>query len=277
MHKYDLGMNLKAFVRGIVVLAVSLLSIGGWSQTSRLPNSATFTNEEELYYSINFQWGLVRGKLAEASITNKKTRDGQYFSQLLMRTTSLADTFYPMRDTLETLYSAQELPLRFEKRVNDNGYIANDVSTYNYSLTTISVKNTQNVNGTIEVDTTMFFKRTDVEVLDLLSTLTLLRTIDYVNPTKVAPIKAVVSLGNENVGIEYQILGTETVSMPDGTKRQAIKVGIRVDNSTFRKGRNAILVWLTRDQNLVPVRIKAELKIGAAYLQLTSYKKVRIH
>lgn len=255
------------------MLAVSLLSIVVWSQTSRLPNSATFTSEEELHYSINFQWGLVRGKLAEASITNKKTRDGQYFSQLLMRTTSLADTFYPMRDTLETLYSAQKLPLRFEKRVNDNGYIANDISTFNYTSSTISVKNSQFTNGAVTVDTTMFFKKSSVEVVDLLSTLALLRTFDYVNTTKVEPIEAVVSLGRDRISLEYQVLGTETIKMPDGTRRQVIKVGIRVNDKTFKKGKSAIIVWLTRDRDLVPVRIKAELKIGSAYLQLTSYKK----
>lgn len=216
---------------------------------------------------------MIKGKLAEASITNRQTRDGQYFSQLLMRTTSLADTFYPMRDTLETLYSAQKLPLRFEKRVNENGYVSNDISTYTYSPSTISVKNTQNANGEVTVDTTMFFKRSEVELVDLLSTLALLRTFDYVNTAKASPIKATVSLGKDKVSLEYQMLGTETVSMPDGTKRQAMKIGIRVDDKTFKKNRSAIIVWLTRDRDQVPVRIKAELRIGSANLQLTSYKR----
>lgn len=266
-------MNIKVFTRGVVVLFMSLLSWGAWAQTSRLPKSAIFTSGEELQYSINFQWGLIKGKLAEASITNRQTRDGQYFSQLLMRTTSLADTFYPMRDTLETLYSTQKLPLRFEKRVNENGYIANDISTYNYSPSTISVKNTRNANGEIKVDTTMIFKKSEVEVVDLLSTLALLRTFDYVNTTKSSPIKATVSLGKDKVNVEYQLLGTETISMPDGTRRQAMKVGIRVDDKTFKKGKSAIIVWLTRDRDQVPVKIKAELKIGSANLQLTSYKR----
>lgn len=268
-----IGMKIKVFTRGVVVLFMSLLSWGAWAQTSRLPKSAIFTSGEELQYSINFQWGLIKGKLAEASITNRQTRDGQYFSQLLMRTTSLADTFYPMRDTLETLYSAQKLPLRFEKRVNENGYVSNDISTYTYSPSTISVKNTQNANGEVTVDTTMFFKRSEVEVVDLLSTLAILRTFDYVNTAKASPIKATVSLGRDKVSLEYQMLGTETVSMPDGTKRQAMKIGIRVDDKTFKKNRSAIIVWLTRDRDQVPVRIKAELRIGSANLQLTSYKR----
>lgn len=265
-------INLKFTYIGSLIILMMLPVTQVYAQTGKLQSSASFVQNEELQYSINFKWGIINGKLAEASVTNRQTRDGQYFTQLLMRTTSLADTFYPMRDTLETLYSANKLPKRFEKRINDNGYITTDVSTYTYTSSSIKINNTQVVNGEATIDTTMVFNRSQTEILDMLSTLALLRTYDFVNSTKAPEVKATVSIGKDKVNIVYRMLGNEVIAMPDGTKRQAMKVGIQVDDKTFKKGKNAVVVWLTRDKTQVPVKLQADLKIGSALIQLTSYR-----
>lgn len=258
----------------ISIALVGLLFVTSASaQTNRLQKSAVFNQNEELQYSINFKWGILNGKLAQATITNRETRDGQYFSQLVMRTINLADTFYPMRDTLETLYNVNKLPRRFEKRINDNGYRATDVSTYTYSSNSITVKNTQTVNGSHASDTTMVFNHSNNnEVLDLLSTLALLRTYDFVNSSKAPDMRATVTLAKDKANIVYRMLGNESITMPDGTRRQAMKIAIQVDDKNFNKGKNAVIVWLTRDKAQIPVKIQADLKIGAALVQLTSYR-----
>ncbi|MDO5017140.1 MAG: DUF3108 domain-containing protein [Porphyromonas sp.] len=243
------------------------------SAQTKLQESSGFNQNEVIQYRINFTWGIFKGKLGDVTITNRETKDGQFFSQLIMHTTKFADNFYSVRDTLETLYSADRLPKRFEKRINENKYIANDVSTFSYYPKSIKVKNVQHANGELRVDTTMTFSRGSKEVIDLLSTLALLRTYDFVNASDTSVTKAVVPLAKNNTDVEYYFRGVESIPMPDGKKAQTLVVSIKVNDKSFKEGRDAVTVWLTRDKYLVPVKIKADLKIGAAVVDLVSYTK----
>lgn len=251
------------------------LPIRAYGQSSRLAQSATFTtNIEELHYKISFKWGILTGKIGEASVVTRTAGSGQYFSKLTMRTTGLADKFYAMRDTLETLYSAKKLPMRFEKRIDDNGFISSDIGTFVYSPAQTKVVNKQSIGGEEVLDTTLVYKQSERVIVDLLSTIALVRTYDYVNVEEVKPMKVIVPLADKSVYLEYLFKGTEQIEMPDGTQRQAMKVVLNVNDKNFSTSKNSMVVWLTRDKEQVPVKIRADLAVGAAVVDLVrSYRK----
>lgn len=251
-----------------------LLPIGGmWAQSCRIQQSVAFEQSEVLKYKINFKWGIFRGKLADVTLASGPMSNGQYFSQLTMRTVGMADSFFAMRDTLETLYGSNMLPRRFEKRIDDKGYRAEDVITFNYSGSQVRARSKQTVNGNLELDTTFLMNNAQAEVVDLLSTLALLRTYDFVNTSDVAPVKALVPLGREKHLVEYRFIGVERVQMPDGSKRQAMKISLNINEKNFKKKNNSVTVWLTRDKEQVPVRIISDLSIGAAVVELVNHTK----
>lgn len=257
----------------IVVLLMLLPVAGLWAQSDRLQSSAAFQHKEVIKYKVSFKWGLLRGKLADVTWTTGSASGGQYFSQLIMRTTGVAETFYPMRDTLETLYAPNKLPRRFEKRINDDGYRAQDVITFNYNGSQVRAQSKQTVNGNIELDTMLVLSRANGEVVDLLSTLAILRTYDFVNTSNVPPMRTLVPLAGDKHLVEYVFEGVESIQMPDGTKRQAMKISLNVNDKNFKKNRNSVTVWLTRDKEQVPVKIVSEISIGAAVIDLVSYTK----
>lgn len=61
--------------------------------------------------------------------------------------------------------------------------------------------------------------------------------------------------------------------MPDGTKRQAMKININVNDKNFKKKRNSVTAWITRDKEQVPVKVVSEISIGSAVIDLVSYTK----
>lgn len=279
-HRY----NMEHSTRGIAIchIVLFLSSVVAFclvstqqvvGQTSVLSHSATFTSNEELHYKISFKWGIVRGRIGYVTITNRATKGGQYFSQLLMRTTGIAETFYSMRDTLETLYGVDKMPLRFEKRINDKGYYSEDISTFSYTSRQVKVNNRQKVKGEICIDTTFVFNRSNKAIIDLLSSLAMVRTYDFVSPSEGRSMRAVVPLADTKTDIEYVFKGFETIMMPDGSQKQAMKIGINVEDKNFNTNKNSVIVWLTRDKAQIPVRLQAELAIGAAVVELTDYYK----
>lgn len=266
-------MNKLSKQLSIVTFLILLPIAGMWAQSARIQKSAAFEQKEVMKYKVSFKWGLLRGKLADVTLTTEPISNGQYFSQLTMRTTGMAETFYPMRDTLETLYGANKLPRRFEKRINDNEYRAQDVITFNYTGNKARVHSKQTVNGKLEIDTIVTLSGADAEVLDLLSTLAILRTYDFVNTGNVLPMKVLIPLGAEKHLVEYVFDGIETVQMPDGTKRQAMKISLNTNEKSFKKNRNSVTVWITRDKEQVPVKIVSEISVGVAAIDLVSYTK----
>lgn len=257
---------LLAILFGAFTLAVS-------AQSSRVQRSVALERSEQLRYRISFKWGIIRGKLANVTLTNAPVSGGQHFSQLVMSTTGLAESVYSMRDTLETLYGANKLPKRFEKRVLDDGFYSQNVMTYTYHNDDVRVSSRQYDNGEKVTDTLMIIRSDKSEVLDLLSTLALLRTYDFVNVTSVPSVKAVVSLGDAKYNIVYVFGGVETLQLLDGSKRQTMKINININEKNFKKKRNSVTVWLTRDKDLIPVKIVSDISIGAAVIELESYSK----
>lgn len=266
-------MNKHSKLLAIVILLILMPIAGMWAQSVRLQRSVAFEQQEVMKYKVSFKWGILRGKLADVIHTFGPTSGGQYFSQLTMRTTGMAETFYPMRDTLETLYGSNKLPRRFEKRINDNGYRAVDVLTFNYSNGQARVQSKQVINGDLALDTTLLLSTANAEVIDLLSTLAMLRTYDFVNTSGVPSMKVQIPLGADKFVVEYVFEGVEIIQMPDGGKRQAMKINLHVNEKSFKKKRNSVTVWLTRDKDQVPVKIVSELSIGSAVINLVSHTK----
>lgn len=84
---------------------LTLLPLGAGAQ-SPYENSKSLGVTETLRYDLAFRWTIVRGKVGEARLINKPANKNQYFSQLIFQTTGIGDNVFPMRDTLETLFSA---------------------------------------------------------------------------------------------------------------------------------------------------------------------------
>ena len=47
------------------------------------------------------------------------------------------------------------------------------------------------------------------------------------------------------------------------------------ENSIFKEGENAVMVWISDDANKIPLKVEAEMFIGHAGIELTSFKGLR--
>lgn len=256
-----------------LIALLALLSFTKLSaQKSDLSKSAIFKSSESFEYKVSFKWGIIRGKVGEAKLTNSKASNGsQYFSQLHFRTTGLGDTFYRMRDTLETLYSAQKLPLRYEKRVEEKGFIQRDEVSFSYSGNKVNATSRVVRPSEVLLDTLYVFDSSEYQVIDLLSTLALVRTYNPSEVTSVPTKRVAIPSGHDIVYLEYEFRGTDSVKMPDGSTSEAMIIDLNINDEAFKKKSSSVQVWLTRDEQQIPVKIHAELSVGYVVVELVSY------
>lgn len=250
---------------------LTLLPLGAGAQNP-YENSKSLDATETLRYDLAFRWTIVRGKVGEARLINKPANKNQYFSQLIFRTTGIGDNVFPMRDTLETLFSAQKRPIRFEKRINENKFRLNDVISYVYSAQRTALKVKQWNEDGVRIDTTLYLESGAV-VADMLSTIALVRSVDY-RTMKVGHKYAFVSPSDDKlVGANYRLTGYGTAKIGGSETVNVLKIAVQVRDDAFEKGGNAMEVWLTRDDRLLPVFISARLNFGYAECTLTGFSR----
>ena len=254
-----------------LILLALFLATASMRAQSPYADSKSLDATETLRYDLSFRWSFLRGKVGEARLINKPTSGSKRFSQLVFRTTGIGDNVFPMRDTLETLFSAQKLPIRFEKRTHENDFVMNDVINYSYASSRTSLKIKQWDRKKTRVDTTLYLPA-DRVVADMLSTLALVRTVDY-KVLKVGKKHAFTSPdGAKLVQSTYRLTGYSTAKIGKDETVSVLKIAVRIDDPAFQKG-NAMEVWLTRDDRLIPVFISARLSLGYAECRLTSYSR----
>lgn len=107
------------------------------------------------------------------------------------------------------------------------------------------------------------------QVLDVLSTLYYIRTLDDFTPGKTTTID--VHESGKNWSVEVQILGRERTKTPAGEfDTIEIRTYPRYQGVFLNKGE--VFLWLTNDSRRIPVLMKSKLKVGAFVFALTGMK-----
>lgn len=223
-------------------------------------------------YDIHFKLGIVRGKVGVAKVVNKPITSGkQYFSQVTFRTTGVGSLVFPTRDTLETLYSSAALPIRYERRGVEKTTPLKEEITFTHSASGVQAKIHSVWGPHVMADTTYSVPSGRTHVLDLISTLALVRCIDPANLKKGELYKIAIPLGNSVVHGDVRHDRMDEAVAPNGEKVPAICLVLNIRDKSFETPKNSVEVYLSNDGRLLPLLVRAKLKIGYAECSLTDY------
>ncbi len=241
----------------------------------QLAGSKTFAQPEQLRYSVYFTWGFIKGKAGEAVILTRemKQRD-QWFQQLKFRTTGIFESVFPMRDTLETLYGASQQPMRWEKRVSEGGDYLVDEITYTPLPNKWAIHSRRYNSTSTSIDTT-FMVNNNKPVVDLLSTITLVRNLNLslLKPGYQLPFTVV--LGKSQVPCILVYSGIDILTLPNKSDVECIRMDLNIHDEAFHNHSKSAQVWISNNEQALPVRIRAKLKIGYAECNLVEHLPLR--
>ena len=237
-------------------------------------NSAFKAGEElnyEMYYNLSFVWvhaGNVRFTVQNSFVGMTPA----YRMQALGTTVRSFDRFFRVRDTLTTFVDSTYItPFLFRQssqedtywkkneidfRRNDNGWAADLTSRRRSGIRqeTVSSEN-------------CFF--------DILSAVYKFRNIDTSNlhPNQTFPFQVALHDGLYSLSLRY--IKTEEVKLRNGDRyRCLVFKPVLVTGEVFRNA-DGMTIWVTDDENKIPVYIESKIRVGSIRAQVTNIKNAR--
>jgi hypothetical protein len=233
-----------------------------------------FGSNEELHYSVTYNWGMIWLESGYASFTVKYSRANnrnQYSMTGKGNTYPRYDWFYKVRDLFEsTVDSATLRPLRFRAVINEgskndeHNYIFNQASGKAYAIINRGRKK-------VTVDTL----QSGACTVDVLTAIYHARSIDY-SPYKVNDtIGMSLLIDGKIYPIYIRYLGKDTYSSNELGKYRCVKFSpLLVEGSIFKKG-EGMTVWVSDDSNKLPLFIETPIIVGNIQVKLVRFKGLK--
>lgn len=265
----------KAITIGVVLFTAISLNISAQCKV----DNKYFQAGEELTYDLYFKWGLVNTK---AGVSTLKTvsekyngRDG-YKMSLVAKSSGMVDKVFSLNDTLSSYTTKDLTPLAFKKDAEEGKEHTIENMTYTYnSAGGVSVHTKRVKNGELRFDETI---NVNSCVYDMVSVVFYARTLDYSTMKKGDETRVDFITGKKKAYMVIEHAGIENVKANDGKTYSCIKLVLSVLNANqlaFEDKEEAMKVYITNDNNRMPVRLDSKLKMGSTRAMLKSYKGVR--
>jgi hypothetical protein len=224
----------------------------------------TTQNGEELSYTVYYSVAGAYITAGSAIFSNKIEKiAGRTVYHVIGsgKSNSKYDWIYKVRDRYESyIDTATMQPLKFFRDVNEGSTKKKETVNFNHTNHTAT-----NEVGTYKVPNC---------VQDVLSTIYYARNVDFDKYKKGDKIPFQMFLENQVYDLYIRYLGKEEVKTKYG-KFNAIKFKVLLIPGTIFKGGEDMTVWVSNDENHIPVRIESQILIGSIKVDMTGHKNLR--
>ncbi len=251
------------FKIALCLVVLGLAGFIGHAQAQCMQNNKVFSNRERVEFDVYFKWGLLSPRGASASITITESEYNgipAWKSELLLNTTGMVDKMFRIRDTITNYVSKNPQRLLFStKRSNEGGYYQIDNLTYSYKGKETHVHAFRRNLERIKNDTVLVGGDC---VLDILGSIIHARSFDWNGMEQGQQYSLQVAMGKSVIPISYRYEGQRIVDR-DKVKFSTRYFIVDIYDEAFTESKEAMEIWIGDDENHLPIKVRAKLKIGA--------------
>jgi hypothetical protein len=258
--------EMRRFAFGCFLVVILALPSGTVSAAEPLAASPArshrpFNSGERLTYNVSWS-KMISAGTAVMEVKKEKTEGDREVFRFIStaRTIGMAESFYPVRDTVQSLFDLRTMAsLSYSLDQSHGKRKKKREMIFDHEAGTVAY--TENGNKEIFAITR--------QTQDALSSLYYLRTKkDFVVGT---PIVFEINDGGKNWSVEVHVLGRERLKTPVG-EFDTIKVKTYPKYEGVFMHKGEIFIWLTDDYRKVPVLMKSTITIGSIVSSLTEMK-----
>ena len=183
-------------------------------------------------------------------------------------TTGMIKWFFKVEDRYETFFDKKtNMPYKFVRNIDEGGY------TKDLEIDFDQVNNKAHINN--KKDKTQKVLDTKPNIQDMVSTFYYLRNhLDTENIKVGDEVRVDMFFDEESYGFKLKYLGRETISTDFG-KIDALMFRPYVMAGRVFKEEESLTLWVSNDKNKMPLRIKADLRIGSLRADLEAFKGLK--
>lgn len=254
---------MKAVFSLILVFLIYVPAHAQPEATCRVQNKA-FNPGEKITYKVVYNWNSLWLNAGEVTFSVSDAvfgSDKVYHVMGEGSTYKSYDWFYKVRDTYESYINQQTMrPVKFIRNVYEGGFtIYNNVTFKHDEGKAISTSGTFNIPDCTQ---------------DVLSAVYYARNIDFNNHKVNDTIPLNLFLDDSLFHIYIRYLGKEQLKTTSGTFN-CIKFKPLLINGTIFRGGEKMTVWVTDDENKIPVLVESPIVVGFIRAELHKYSGLR--
>lgn len=222
-----------------------------------------FKSGEWLRYKMSYS-GFLRAGTAILEVDEKEYQGKKVFhTKGTGWTSGMIKWFFEVEDYYESYFDKENIkPLVFKRKIYEGGYKKHTITTFNYDVKKAYVQ-----DFTLQKDTSVSFNK----VQDMLSSFYYLRSIDV---SKIKPgdeIKLDMFFDEETFPFRLKFLGKQSLRTPVG-KIETLVFRPYVLSGRVFKEQESVTIWISNDSNKIPLKLKAELRVGSLTAELEEYR-----
>lgn len=184
-------------------------------------------------------------------------------------TTGLASWFFKVEDTYESYFDKfDNKPYKFIRKIDEGGYTKDMEINFDYEKDKAEVLDHKN-DKTTYIDFTK-------DVQDLISGFYYLRNNVDRDHLKVDDYIEIDMLYDDDEVFKFKLkfLGKEELKTKFG-KVECLKFRPYVQSGRVFKEKESLTLWVSNDDNKIPLRIQADLRVGSLKADLDAYKGLK--
>lgn len=252
------------FKKQIGFLFILLACFAGKMHAQCIPVESLLTDKERVEYDLYFKWGILMPKAGNVSIEVNDTRfrgEQAWNVRLNAWSTGVVDKVFRVRDTIDCYYSYLHPQLLYStKRTNEGGYYQIDNLDFSYRDGQTHIHSFRRSVNSVKIDTMLV---SDLCFIDLLGAVMYSRVLKWENvqPGKEYPLH--VAMGRTVIPVSYRYMGQQIVERGAAKYRTRLFL-IDIYDEAFTQSKEAAEIWIGDDENHLPIKLRAKLKVGAA-------------
>ena len=227
----------------------------------KITNNA-FTYNEKLEYRVHY--GLINAASISLQVTSAavEKNDRNCFNiKAEGKTLKSFDWAYKVRDKFETFVDQEAIaPISYNKSVQEDKYVDSDLVNFKHNK-----KKLYGVKGVLDMP---------VYTHDVISALYYVRNIDFSKSKVGDKFPLDVYLDNKIYNLGFKYAGKETINTDIGKIKCLKLIPTLVVDRVF-KDQDDMTVWVSDDENKIPIRVKAKIMVGSIKIDITSYSGLK--
>ncbi|MFC6103722.1 DUF3108 domain-containing protein [Olivibacter domesticus] len=234
-----------------------------FSQTVPYLKNGVFEPGEELTYRLRYGFisaaeGVLKVLPSDLVFDNKPT----YHLNAVGKTSKAFSVFYNIRDQYDSYIDQKTyLPYFFSENIKEGKYRRNDKIRFYQEK-----KKIEATRGN--------FDAKESQTFDLLSAYYFSRTLDLSGVKEGESFKLSYFLKDTLSYLYITYLGKENIKTPLGTLR-CLRFSPSLEPGRVFKKDSKLHLWVTDDENRIPVKAQVDILIGAVTLELTGVKGLK--
>lgn len=185
------------------------------------------------------------------------------------RTTGAVSSFFKVEDLYESYISLKTgLPSFYVRNVREGGYRQHLQTVFNHNNTTLTLTDKRNPKQAPKTIKSV------PGIQDMLSAFYYLRALDA-SDLKTGSVRNLnIWIDDELFPFSVRVAGTENIRTKFGTIN-CLKIVPVVKSGRVFRAKEGVTLYVSNDQNHVPISIQAELAVGTLKADLDAYKNVK--